>query len=350
MNANLSDVIVNNISLNINSDPLVDFKDKTLAQINDVATTIFPHIRGLNRWLTFHILEKAYQSVIGQYTIQDAVDWADGFVMPPEVHNNDFRELALLRFDLPELIRRKQARNKHSRLSLERLHRLWDPHDPDFHFLCEFAKEGVHVMTSHDFVPSRVRPPAFSPKYSIAFPAVNKLIYDSYNADLAVILPSDCIATLPDSIPVHHSRLGHTLKKGKPEGRVTSNYSYGEPNARLNTDEVREMAREYYGDIHLSTVTDLALMILKQLEVAKQWGRTSRDLVLWTMDLKGAFTLLFFRPVDCGLLVLTMTDDLSYIPISGNLACRSFLSFLMSALDVFYEQFHSSFSVLYVYI
>ena len=67
MNANLSDVIVNNLSLNINSDPLVDFKDNiTLAQINDVATTIFPHIRGLNRWLAFHILEKAYQSVIAQ--------------------------------------------------------------------------------------------------------------------------------------------------------------------------------------------------------------------------------------------------------------------------------------------
>ena len=270
------------------------------------------------------ILEKAYLSVQGQYSIEDAVSWADGFVMPPEVHNNDFRELAMLGFDLPELIRRKQSRNKHSRLSIERLNRLWDHNDPDFELLCEFAREGVPVMTSHDFVPCRESPPAFSPKYSIAFPAVNKLIYDSYKADQAVILPSNCIAMLPPEIPIHQSRLGHTLKKGKPQGRVTCNYSFGEPPFRLNTDEVREMARERYGDIKLSTVDDMALMILKQLDYAKQWGRTSEDLILWKMDLKGAFTLLFFRPIDCGLLVLAMTCGLSYIPIAGNFGLTIF--------------------------
>ena len=244
--------------------------------------------------------------------------------MPPEVHNSDFKELSSLNFDLPELIRRKQARNKHSRLSVERLHKFWDPKDPDFDLLCEFAREGVHVMTSPNFVPHRDRPPVFSPKYSIAYPAVNKLIYDSYKADLAVILPSDCIAKLPLSLPIHQSRLGHTLKKGKPQGRVTCNYSYGDPDSRLNTDVVREMARDYYGDIQLSTVTDMALMILKQEKVAKDWCRTAEDLVLWKMDLKGAFTLLFFRPVDCGLLVLPMTDGLSYIPIAGNFGLSIF--------------------------
>ena len=323
-NHNISDVVVNNMSLVIHSDPLIDFRDITLAQINAVATTIFPYIVGLDRDRILSILEKAYHSVQGQYTIQDAVSWAEGFVMPPEVHSTDFRELAMLGFDLPELIRRKQARNKHSRLSIERLERLWDHSDPDYDLLCEFAREGVHVMTSHNFVPRRAKPSEFSPKYSIAYPAVNKLIYDSYVADLAVILPSNCIARLPANIPIHQSRLGHTLKKGKPQGRVTCNYSYGLPRSRLNTDEVRERAREQYGDIMLSTVTDMALMILKQLDFAKEAGRSSRDLVLWKMDLKGAFTLLFFRPIDCGLLVLPMTDDLSYIPIAGNFGLTIF--------------------------
>jgi hypothetical protein len=58
---------------------------------------------------------------------------------------------------------------------------------------------------------------------------VNKLIFDSYQADLAVILPSSCIPRLPAELPIHKSRLGHTLKKGKPQGRVTCNYSYGKP-------------------------------------------------------------------------------------------------------------------------
>ena len=322
-NLNVSDVIINNSSLVI-SYPLVDFKSITLAHITDVATRIFPHLREINRTYALHILGKAYESVQGQYTVEDAVAWAGDFVLPPEVRETDFMELFSLKFDLPELIRRKQARHKHTRLSLERLHRLWDKSDPDFGFLCEFAKDGVHVMTSHDFVPRRERPPMFSSKYSTAFPAVNKLIYDSYLAGLAVILPSICIVRIPPEIPIHQSRLGHTLKKGKPQWRVTSNYSYGEPDARLNTEEVREMARDYYGDIQLATVVDMALMILKQLDYAKQWGRTSEDLVLWKMDLKGAFTLLFFRPVDCGLLVLPMTDDLSYIPIAGNFGLSIF--------------------------
>ena len=148
-------------------------------------------------------------------------------------------------------------------MSEERLTALWDLSDPDLDLLYEFARDGVHVMTGHRFVPRRETPKSFSLKYSIAYPAVNKLIYESYKANLAVILPSYCIIRLPPEVPIHQSRLGHTLKKGKPQGRVTCNYSYGEPESRLNTDEVREMARERYGDIQLSTVTDMALMVLK---------------------------------------------------------------------------------------
>jgi hypothetical protein len=67
------------------------------------------------------------------------------------------------------------------------------------------------------------------------------------------------------------------------------------------------MARERYGDIQLSTVIDMALMVLKQYDRTKELGRDPKDLILWKMDLKGAFTLLFFNPTDCGLLVLPMT-------------------------------------------
>ena len=65
-------------------------------------------------------------------------------------------------------------------------------------------------------------------------------------------------------------------------------------------------------------------MILNQLDEAIKIGRNSEDLILWKMDLKGAFTLLFFKPADCGLLVLPMTDQLSYIPIAGNFGLTIF--------------------------
>ena len=278
----------------------------------------------INTYHANQILERAYNSVQAEYSIEDAVAWAEGFTMPPEVHTSDLQELISLDYNLTELIRKKQSRNSHTRMSVVRLMDLWDTEDPDFDFLCEFARDGVHVMTGTDFVPRREKPHGFSPKYSIAYPAVNKLIYDSYKADLAVILPSSCIASLPAEFPIHQSRLGHTLKKGKPQGRVTCNYSYGLPQSRLNTDEVREMAREHYGNIQLSTVSEMALMILNQLDEAIKIGRNSEDLILWKMDLKGVFTLLFFKPADCGLLVLPMTDQLSYIPIAGNFGLTIF--------------------------
>jgi len=266
----------------------------------------------------------AAESVHGQYSIEDAVIWAEGFEFPPGVYTQDYEEFLSLGGDLPELIRRKQSRNKFARLSVERLTALWDLSDPDIDLLYEFARDGVHVMTGHRFVPRRETPKSFSPKYSIAYTAVNKLIYDSHKANLALILPTDCITRLPPEVPVHQSRLGHTLKKGKPQGRVTCNYSYGEPESCLNTDEVREMARERYGDIQLSTVIDMALMIMKQYDRAIELGRDPKDLILWKMDLKGAFTLLFFNPNDCGLLVLPMTGWLSYIPIAGNFGLTIF--------------------------
>ena len=275
---------------NFVSDPHFDFNFKQLAHILHVSHRLFPHV-DIDITLAHHILVTAAESVHGQYSIEDAVVWADVFVFPPEVYTNDYEELLSLGGDLPELIRRKQSRNKYPRLSEERLTALWELSDPDIDLLYEFARDGVHVMTGHRFVPRREMPKSFSPTYSIAYPAVNKLIYDSYKANLAVILPSDCITRLPPEVPVHQSRLAHTLKKGKPQGRVTSNYSYGEPESRLNTDEVREMARERYGDIQLSTVIDMALMVLKQYDRAKELGRDPKDLILCATNMNSITTV-----------------------------------------------------------
>ena len=208
------------------SEPFSDLK-----HILHVSHKLFPLVH-IDRQRANHILVTAHEAVRTEYSIYDAVRWADGFVMPPEVHTADLQELIALGHDFPDLVRRKQSRNMHSRLSCDRLHSLWDSTDPDFDTLCEFARDGVHVMTSPTFVPHREDLEDSSLKCLIAYPAVNKLIYDSYKTGLAVILPSHCIAQLPANLPIHKSRLGHTLKKGKPQGRVTCNYSYGQPLSR----------------------------------------------------------------------------------------------------------------------
>jgi hypothetical protein len=41
-----------------------------------------------------------------------------------------------------------------------------------------------------------------------------------------------------------------------------------------------------------------------------------QDLRLWKMDLKGAYTLLSFRPSDAGLFAMLLTDDLVYFQLA----------------------------------
>ena len=117
----------------------------------------------INTYHANQILERAYNSVQAEYSIEDAVAWAEGFKMPPEVHTSDLQELISLDYNLTELIRRKQSRNSYTRMSVDRLMALWDTEDPDFDFLCEFARDGVHVMTGTDFAPRREKSNSFSP-------------------------------------------------------------------------------------------------------------------------------------------------------------------------------------------
>ena len=57
--------------------------------------------------------------------------------------------------------------------------------------LREIAEVGVAVTTGPLFVPNRV-PPSFSPAYSIASSAVNKLLYESYLSGMGLLLPTAC--------------------------------------------------------------------------------------------------------------------------------------------------------------
>lgn len=43
------------------------------------------------------------------------------------------------------------------------------------------------------------------------------------------------------------------------------------------------------------------------------------DVRIWKMDLKGAYTLLSFRPEDVGLFAMLLTEDIVYFQLAGNL-------------------------------
>ena len=79
----------------------------------------------------------------------------------------------------------------------------------------------------------------------------------------------------------------------------------------------------YYGEIRHPTIEDIVKMILKLWARAQERDPETRweDLRLWKMDLKGAYTLLSYRPEDAGLFGMELTGDLIYLQIAGIFGC-----------------------------
>ena len=74
-----------------------------LGRIFEVARRLFPYA-SLDEALAMDVLRRAEESVNSQYTIQDAVEWADGFAFPPDVSLRDALDLERLGGDLAALV------------------------------------------------------------------------------------------------------------------------------------------------------------------------------------------------------------------------------------------------------
>jgi hypothetical protein len=88
---------------------------------------------------------------------------------------------------------------------------------------------------------------------------------------------------------------------------------------KINTDETAAAATAHYGAIRHPTIDDIAVMIYDFWRAAKRRGPSVRweDMRIWKMDLRGAYTLLSFRPEDVGLFAMLLSDDLVYLQMVG---------------------------------
>ena len=285
------------------------------------------------------IFKKCEDTVATIFNIEDAVTWGDDFRMPLAVHTRDLDDLRRLDNNLEALIRLRQTQCQFTRLSVESVQASSPQVTSDSLHLLRFATHGVTVITGPQFTRNRT-PPKPSPAYREAHAAVDKLLYDAYVNGHGIILPTSCLDQIVPPGMLHFSRLGLTLKKGTQSGRVTSNYSYsplGHSVGSLNSEEVVDMARQVYGDIYLTTLFDLVAMV--QLIVARALliGLCASDVVVWSMDLKGAFTLLWFSPLGVSLLALPLLDGLTFLPIAGNFGLGMF-PFAFNVVSRFIEE------------
>ena len=251
----------------------------------------------------------AYRVADEDYGVMEAVAWAENFTWPTDVYTRDEQRLALADGDLAGVVAAVQRRHSDSRLSHARVELWVDPLDDDFDRLHDLA-DGMRVLVDETFTPSRV-PPPLRAMYKRAAPAVNRLLYEWWLEDLAVIVRTSTLLALSN---VHFSPAHWTTKAGKREGRVLFDSSDDSKGPSLNSDGARDQLRAQYGDIHHPTLDDFVLMVL---DAEAELPGATNQLTLWKWDLRKAFTLLSFRAEDARLLACELTDDLSLVYHTG---------------------------------
>jgi hypothetical protein len=261
------------------------------------------------------LIEEAAEAARDDYGVEAALEWADGYTFPPDYMESDVRCLRAAQLDFKTMVGRRLKQLAPGRLNAERVARL-RADNPEKALMSDLVV-GMKVHLLDGFTPNGMMERSKRrPIYESVAPAVNKMFGGLLEQRLAFLLPlkmaQECVQTL------HLSKAHWTVKKEKPSGRPLGDLSNvdGTP---LNTDQTAEAAVLYYGEIRHPTIENIAVMVYDFWAAAKLRDPSLRweDVRIWKMDLKGAYTLLSFRPEDVGLFAMLLTEDIVYFQLAG---------------------------------
>ena len=279
------------------------------------AEACFPDVYSTTEAELRELLDKAAEAARDDYGVASALEWADGYTFPPEYMESDVRCLRAAQLDFKTMVGRRLKQLAPGRLNAERVARL-RADNPEKALMSDLVG-GMKVHLPDGFKPNgMMKRSKRRPIYESVAPAVNKMFGGLLEQRLAFLLPlkmaQECVPNL------HLSKAHWTVKKGKPSGRPLGDLSNvdGTP---LNTDQTAEAAVVYYGEIHHPTIENIAVMVYDFWAAAKLRDPSLRweDVRIWKMDLKGAYTLLSFRPEDVGLFAMLLTEDVVYFQLAG---------------------------------
>ena len=245
----------------------------------------------------------------------DAIRWADGYAFPKSLLTNDASCLRSAMLDFTTMVARRQKSMASNRLNLSRATRLRDD-NPAKALMIELC-DGMKVHLPEHFVPNGLTDLSpLRPSYLSVAPAVNKILGAIVEQGLAILLSYDsAIRYVPR---LHFCKAHWTPKKGKPSGRPLGDLTFVE-GTPLNTPETAAAAAAHYGEIVHPTIDQIAAMITNYFDSARRkcpdvtWER----LLIWKMDLRGAYQLLSFHPSDVGLFAMRLSNDLVYLQTVG---------------------------------
>ena len=261
------------------------------------------------------LVREAADSARTDYDASSAVAWGDGYEFPPKFISDDATCLSEAGGNFEVMVRTRLELLSPDRLSASRVEGL-RADNPERPLMFDLVI-GMKAFIPEGFVANGLseRSP-LRKKYVTVSTAVNKMFGEVVKQKLAFLIP---LETAQKCVPNLHLGKAHwTVKKGKPSGRPLGDLS-GADGTPLNTDAMSDEASSYYGKIVHPTIDEIVRMIHdfwtedKRRNPHRRWS----DLRLWKMDLKGAYTLLSFRPGDVGLYGLLLTGDLVYLQLAG---------------------------------
>ena len=257
------------------------------------------------------LVDKAYEWADRQFGLEEAREWASGFVIPPDVIEEDVIAFRAAGGSIQEMARRARDGRRAGRLSAERVNTVVSANNPERDKLWEFATVGITVLQPAAFAPSGMNGrPRLRKKLLQAGGAVEKMIVENFRSKgLAAILPIDVVEeNTKTSEGVHVHTLSHATKHESKKGRNVGDLGACGEGTPLNSEETKVMADNKWGRIVNVDLTGIMRMVvafweeIRALDPSVLW----EDVVMWKMDLSGAFTLLDMRPEDVPLMAAEM--------------------------------------------
>lgn len=257
------------------------------------------------------LLERSYKISDEKYGEREAVEWSEGFCFPGDCVSNFINQFEASNGDFDFFVKEKIKQIAHRRMSTDSVRSALSSNNPEINKLLEMAEFGCPLfMDPKGEVNGPENVEKVSKVYKRVASAVNKMLYEDFVKNgLAFILPEEMVQR--SLTKFHLNRLSWTAKQGKKKGRPIVDCSFGVRN--LNSEYTKEMSDQHWGIIEHPTISDLVLMILEYFQSLDNgdWN----DLVLWKLDLKGAYTLLTFK-----------SDEIKYM--GGELDDGNYIFFL----------------------
>ena len=271
-----------------------------LPRLLKIVRTLFPSHQISEERVSL-LLNAAVRAADDDYGEEEALRWANGYRFPAGIGDRDLAALQSHDGNLATYVSDLHvAMALTGRLSEDSIKASVPTSDPDYRTLMNLVA-GIPIVTDPTFVPNE-SPPPLRAKYIRMAPCVDKLMSELYAKGLILILPTTAATQIPG---IHFSQSHWARKKGKHYGRPIGDASATDHGQiPLNSGNVKAQVDQLWGPIEHPTLSQLSQMVLDQA-AASSW----EDVVLWKMDLKGAFMLLFVHPASVCRLAFALDTD-----------------------------------------